>query len=295
MFRKPILALALALLAVSAADAQTTLRYQFKDGDKLPYVMEQKMKMSMNIMGMDIETKMDMKMEMSLNVLELGKDGAAKLQFKMTAAKMAMEGMAGNFTVDSKDKDVPENEVAKVLSQVVKALGAMEMTGTMLPTGEMKDVKVSEETLKAMKNLPGADKLGDVMSPDSFKSMISNLVFPTEAVNKGKTWNNKSDAKTPFGKATTENTYTYEGPVEKDKMTLEKIAVKPDTKIDVDPNADIKITIKSSKGSGHILFDNKSGRLIESTTQQTTEMQIAAGGLDLAQTVQQTTTFKLKK
>jgi hypothetical protein len=295
MLRKPILALAAALLSVAAANAQTTLRYQFKEGDKLPYTMEQKMKMTMNINNMDIETKMNMSMEMSINVLSVGKDGGAKVQIKMAAAKMSMEGPTGNFTVDSKDKGEPDNEIAKILSGVIKAIATMEMTGNMLTTGEMKDVNVSEETLKAMKNLPGADKLGDFMSPDSFKNLVSNLVFPADAVAKGKTWNHKSEAKSPFGKAITENTYTYEGPVEQDKMTLEKIAVKPDTKIEANPNADIKITIKSNKGSGHILFDNKSGRIYETVTQQTTEMQIAAGGLELGQVIEQTTTFRLKK
>ncbi|MSQ95231.1 MAG: hypothetical protein EXR98_11840 [Gemmataceae bacterium] len=289
------LAVLVSALCVSAAPAQTTLRYQFKEGEKLPYVMEQKMKMLMSIMGMDIETKMNMTMELSLNVLELTKDGGAKMQFKVSHAKMSMDAVTGKVDVDSKDKDEPDDQVGKILSGVVKALGAMEMSGTMLASGEMKDIQVSEATLKALKALPGADKLGDVTSPDAFKTMVSNLVFPTDAISKGKTWNNKIETKTPFGKGITDNKYTYEGTIQKDGAALEKISVKPDTKIVADPNAQIKITIKDSKGSGHILFDNKKGRIIESITQQTTEMAISANGLDLTQTVQQTTTLRLKK
>lgn len=280
MIRTSILTWAVALLAIPAANAQITLRYQFKEGDKTPYVLEQKMKMTTSIMGLDVETKINVSLEMNLTVVEVAKDGAAKVQVKAGNAKVTMEGLP----IETKDLE----------GQMVKALQAMEMTATMLPTGEMKDVKVSDDTIKAMKSLPGADKLGDVLGPDTFKAGMGALVFPTDSVSKGKSWTNKIDAKTPFGKMVTDNTYTYEGSIEKGGTTLEKIAVKPDSKFQGDPNAPIKVTIKSSKGGGHLLFDNKAGRLVESTTDQTTEMQVDAGGLELNQTVQQTTTFRLK-
>jgi hypothetical protein len=279
----------------SAASAQTTLRYQFKEGDKLPYVMEQKMKITMNILGMDIETKMDMLLEMSLNVVDVNKDGSVQMQFKVNSAKMNMDGPMGRIEVDSKDKLEPDDPVAKILSQVVKALGAMEMTGQMLATGETKDVKVSEATVKALQAVPGADKAGDVANADSLKAMLSSIVFPTEAIDKGKTWTNKTESKTKFGHSITENTFTYEGTTEKDGATLQKISLKPNIKIESDPKAEIKINVKDVKGTGQILFDNKIGRLIESTTTQTTQMQINAGGIDIDQRVEQTTTLRRKK
>jgi hypothetical protein len=283
------------MACTSAASAQTTLRYQFKAGDKLPYVMEQKMKISMNILGMDVETKLDMLMDISLNVVEVNKDGSVQMQFKVTSAQMNMDGPTGKIEVTSKDKLEPEDPVAKILSQIVKALGAMEMTGQMLPTGETKNVKVSEATAKALEAIPGADKAGDVANADSLKSMLSSIVFPTEAVEKGKTWTNKTESKSKFGKAVTENTFTYEGTTEKDNMTLQKISLKPNIKIEADPNADIKIKVKEVKGKGQILFNNKTGRLIESTTTQTSQMQINAGGIDIDQRVEQTTTLRQKK
>jgi hypothetical protein len=296
-FRNRCILVASLILAActSAASAQTTLRYQFKEGDKLPYVMEQKMKITMNILGMDVETKMDMALQLSLNVVEVNKDGSVQMQFKVTSAKMNMDGPTGKVEVDSKDQLEPDDPVAKILSQVTKALGAMEMTGQMLPTGETKNVKVSEATVKALQAVPGADKAGDVANAESFKSMLSSIVFPTEAVEKGKTWTNKTESKTKFGQAISENVFTYDGTTEKDGATLQKISLKPNIKIEADPNAEIKIKVKDAKGTGHILFDNKIGRLIESTTTQTTQMQINAGGIDIDQRVEQTTTLRQKK
>src|SRR6516165_10592075 len=60
-----LLALLLAGAAAEPAAAQTTLRYKFKKGEKLNYVMEQKMKMAMNLAGQDIETEMGQTIDMS--------------------------------------------------------------------------------------------------------------------------------------------------------------------------------------------------------------------------------------
>ncbi len=287
-------ALCAAILS-SAASAQTTLRYKFKEGQKLGYVIEQKMKSTASINNMDIETKMNMSMDMTWNVVAVNSDGSAKMQMKVTYVKMSMDGPAGQVEVDSKQKNDPDDAIGKIFSQIVKATATMEMTGTMQAGGEMKDIKVSEETIKSMKNLPGADKLGDMLSPESFKAMVSNLVFPADAVAKGKTWTNKNTAKTPVGKTVSENTYTYEGSVQKDGVTLEKISIKPNIKIEPDPKALIKMELKDSTGTGQILFDNKAGRMVESTMNQVMQMQLSIGGMNIAQTVDQTTTMRLKK
>jgi hypothetical protein len=280
---------------VSASSAQTTLRYQFKEGDKIAYLLEQKMKMLMNVMGNDIETKMTMTLDMSWNVLKVDSQGQATVQIKVGNAKVAMDGPMGRVEVDSKDTKESDDAVAKIFGQIAKAMAAMDISGTMLPTGEMKDVKVSEETTKALKNLPGADKLGDALNPDSFKNMITNVVFPKEEISKGKTWTNKIESKTPVGKTIADNTYTFEGPFDKDGVKLDKITVKPLVKIEADPNAAIKIEIKDVKGSGEILFDNKIGRLVESTINSRTEMAISANGMNLTQVIDQTVTIRTKK
>src|SRR5437660_12099836 len=106
-----------AAVVCSAASAQTTLRYKFKEGEKLQYVMEQKMKMTMNVMNMDIDTKMNMSMEMSWNILAVNRDGSAQMQFKVTHAKMSMDGPTGLVEVDSKQKNDPDDAIGKVFSQ----------------------------------------------------------------------------------------------------------------------------------------------------------------------------------
>src|ERR1019366_3748442 len=145
-----LLAILVSALFASTSLAQTTLRYQFKEKETLNYVMEQKMKMVMNIMGMDVETKMDMTLDMAWNILKVESNGDARVQIKVTQAKISMTGPMGLVEVDSKDDKVLDDPVGKIFSQLAKAIGTMEITGTMQVTGDMKDMKVSEETMKAL-------------------------------------------------------------------------------------------------------------------------------------------------
>jgi hypothetical protein len=165
----------------------------------------------------------------------------------------------------------------------------MEITATVLPTGEMKDVKVSEATVKAMRALPSADKLGDLAHPDNFKDMLSGLVFPTGPVTKGKSWTHKTVSQSPEGKITTEQVFTLEETIDK----LDKFSLKPIIKVEADDKAILKV--KSIKATGHVLFDNQAGRVVESVISQTKQGKVDVMGLTLDSVSEQTTTNRLKK
>jgi hypothetical protein len=292
-----VLAVALAGLVVAGgAQAQTTLRYKFKEGEKLNYVIDQDQKMSMSIGGMDIETKVLMVMDMTWDVQKIDEQGNAHVKIKMDRVKMTMDGPTGKVEIDSKDAKEPDDPIGQILGQVVQAMAGMEMSTTVSPTGEMKDTKIPEETIKKLKNLPGVDKLGgDLFSPDNMKGMMQGgMVLPKDAVTQGKSWTEKLNQKMPFGKITGETKYTYEGTVDKGGKQLAKISVQPDLKIDADPNAPLQIKIKGGKGKGYTYFDNQAGRIVESNNETTMEMEIEIGGMTINQRIMQNTTLKLK-
>jgi hypothetical protein len=291
-----LLAAVLATLTLAgAAQAQTTLRYKYKEGDKLDYVIDQDQKMAMSVNGMDIDMKVGMAMDMSWETLKVDQDGNAKVKVTLSRVKMSMDGPTGKVDIDSKDANEPDDPIGKILGQVVKGIAGMEMTFTVDATGDMKDVKVSEGTVKKLKGLPGLDKLGEMFTPDNFKSMVSgNMVLPKDAVEKGKTWKQKMDSKMPFGKVTGETQYTYDGTIEKGGKKLDKIAVKPDVKIETDANSPIQIKVKDNKGKGYVLFDNAAGRIAESSNETTMQMELEIAGMTITQNITQNTTMRLK-
>lgn len=289
---KRVLFLAIALMvAAPQVHAQATLSYKFKEKDRLVYTIEQKTKSTMTLMGAEIVSSINANMSLYWEVISVNSQGA-QVRVKVTHSKIALDSLLGMVEVDSKNKDGPTDAAGKMLAQMNNAFAAMEITATMLPTGELRDVKVSEATIKAMKAIPSADKFGDLGHPDNFKDMLSNLVFPTGPVTKGKSWTHKTESKSPEGKISTENVFTLEDTIVQDGNKLEKISFKPEIKVEADPNAMIKV--KSIKSSGHALFDAKEGRFVESTISQTKVGKIDVMGLTLDNTSVQTTTIRLK-
>jgi hypothetical protein len=286
---------ALALTIAGAAQAQTTLRYKYKQGDKIEYVINQDQQMAMSLAGMDIDIKVGMVMDMTWETVEVDQGGNAKVKMTLNYVKMVMDGPTGKVEVDSKDANESDDPVAKTLGQIVKSLGGMETTFTADSTGDMKDLKISEETAKKLKEVPGIDALGEMFSADSLKSMVSgNMVLPKDPVKNGHSWTQEVKMKLPFGKVTGKTKYTYEGTIDKNGKTLDKIGIIPEFKIEANPDTGIEIKVKESKGKGYTLFDNANGRVIESTNEMTMQMELEIQGMTINQNVTQTTTMRLK-
>lgn len=290
--RISVAAFLLAALA-STALGQTTMAYRFKEGETLHYLLEQKNVTKMSIAGADVTMNVNTTVSLAWHVLKVDSKGNATVKVRVTHSKMSMDSLVGNVNVDSKDKEIPKDAIGGPLGSLNKAIAAMEMTGTMAPTGAMTDVKISEETVNAMKAVPGADKLGDLASPDNFKDMVAGIVFPATAIEKGKTWSNKTETNTPAGKISAENVYALDGTVEKDGATLDKITLTPN--ITVVPNPKAEMQFKAIKGAGHTLFDNKLGRIVETVSKQTKTGTVSVMGLTLNQTTEETTTRRLQK
>jgi hypothetical protein len=293
------LAALLAILVVNAspANADTKLRFQFKAGDRLNYVIEQGQDLTTTVNGMDIKMKSKMTIHMTWTTIKVDDTGNAQVKMSVSRAKMGMEGGPfGKVEIDSKDTTEPANPIGKMLGQGVKAIASMEMTSTMSPTGQLKDIKFSEATLEKFKGLGGAGGPGgEMFGPENLKSMVSQVSLPEEAVEKGKSWTQKFEMKTPLGKTVGENKYTYEGPVEKAGRKLERIVLVPTIKIEPKEGAPVKMTIKSNKSKGEILFDNVAGRTAEVNSDGTTEAEIEAGGMTITLKTVQKVTMRLDK
>ncbi|MCI0742529.1 MAG: DUF6263 family protein [Gemmataceae bacterium] len=284
------------VLCAGQVNAQTTLRFKFKEGEKLHYQLEQKMKMAMNVAGKEFGIDMTQHMDMGWTIGKVSGDGVAEIKIQFAKAKMAMDGPMGKLEVDSASTEEPNDPVGKILYQVVKTIGGLAFDCKMDATGEVKDAKIPAKALEALKNLPGGDQMGDLFSEEGLKKMIQGgMILPKEAVAKGKTWNQKVSMKMPFGKMSGDIEFTYEGPVEKGGKQLEKIAMKPQVKIDADPATPLPIKLKSQEGKGVALFDNATGRLVEMTSDQVMEMSIEANGMNLNQRITQNTIVRLKK
>lgn len=277
------------------AQAQTTLRYKFKEGESLKYVFDMKMKMSMSILGKEIDMNMNQTSDMVWAIQSVDDKGNAKIKVTFGRNKLSMDMPTGKVEIDSDAAGQPDDPVGQVLYKVIKSMAGLEISASMSAAGELSDLKIPEKQLAQFQNIPGGEAFGDIFSPEGLKRTLSQsgLVMPKEAVSKGANWKNKNDMKLPIGKMTAEIEYTYGGSIDKDGRTLEKIELKPRATLEPDPKSPIAMKLKTQDGKGVALFDNSQGRLLEVTTQQTMEMEAEINGMTFNQKMVQTMTMKL--
>lgn len=279
------------------APAQTTLRYKFKEGETLPYVMEQKMDMTMNIAGKDVKVSTAQTIDLDWHVTAVDKDGKAKLKQTITRIRMVMEGIPDKVTYDSKEGKDPEGPFGKMVVPVFKAMAGAEFTLTMDPQGRLSDVQVPQKVLEAMKNLPGGGAaVAGLFSEDNLKQMVNQggLQLPAGPVTQGMTWDQKVEAKMPFGTMKVDNQCAYQGEVMRDGKKLAEIIMKPKLVLEPSDKAPAKIQLKEQEGKGAAYFDPEAGRLAETNLQQSMTMEISAGGQSITQKMVQSITMKLQ-
>src|SRR5262249_6666756 len=141
-----LLAAVVCLAGGRPAPAQTTLRYKFKEGDKLRYAMEQKTNMEMMVAGQNIQMEIGQNVGMTWNVLSVGKDGKAKITQKFDRIRFTMEGgPTGKVEYDSQVGKAPEGPIGEVLGPILKAMAGAEFQATMDPQGRLSDIKAPEK------------------------------------------------------------------------------------------------------------------------------------------------------
>jgi len=291
--RTRLVGLALLFSATAVpAQAQTTLRYKFKPGDKLAYVVENKMSMKLDVAGKEMEMAVSQMMELAWNVESVGSDGKAMIQQKITRIQFAMDGLGGKIQYDSADGKLPAGPLSDTAGPILKALSGLEVSLSMDPRGEIRDVKVPPAFLKTLKD-NGGGGVEDMFNEDAMKKMLgqSSLAFPKEALAKGKTWNQKLSFKAPFGEMRMDNLYTYEGAVQKEDKKLEQISVRPTITLRTDDNVPAAMNLKDGGGKGVAYFDNDAGRLLEMNTTQNMTMEAGGQTIRLVQNV----SMKLKQ
>jgi hypothetical protein len=291
-----LLAVAVVCGQAVAARAQTTLRYKFKQGEKLNYVMEQNMVMKLNVGGK--ESAMDVKqvMDLTWHFVAVNSDGNAKLIQRMDRIRMSMNTPKGRVELDTNDKKEPDNQAARMMAPVFNALAGADITMTMSPRGEFSDVRVPAKVTDALRSSPAASQMAEMFTSEGLKRMVSQgcPVLPKGAVTKGASWAQPLDMKLPFGKMNMKVTYTYEGPTTQAGRPLEKIGLKVHMTIEADPKAPGEIKLKGQNAKGTVLFDNVAGRVTETTMNQQMDTEVNADGVVIQQNTRQTVTMKLQ-
>jgi hypothetical protein len=285
------------LAGVPATHAQTLLRYKFKESEKLQYALEQKMAMTMNVAGNNIEVSMNQSMDWSWNIKSVDKDGKAKVSMRFDRARMSMEGPMGKIEFDTKDDKVPEGPIGEMLATPLKALVGGDIELSVDARGRVSDLKLPQKMLDTFKNQGDQfGGMGGAFSEDTVKQMMEqgSTVLPEGSVRKGDSWNQKLDMKMKgMGTIKMDNTMTYQGETTRGGHKLEEISFKPKMTLEPAADAPVSVKVKNWNAEGSSLFDNTVGRVDQTNMKQTMDMEVTAMGMEFTQKIEQTVTMKL--
>jgi hypothetical protein len=280
------------LSAVRPAQAQVTLRYQFKEGEKLRYLMTLAMKMKVDVGGKDIEANATMKMPMSMQTVKVFKDGKAEVLMKLEGMKMSMEmGEGKTFSLDTDNLESVPEEARAIFQKMLKD----GITMTMDPLGQASDVKVPESWKELMQKGGQGPLNLDALTGKG--GMMGNVVFPKGPVTKGQTWKSEPfDMDIPqAGKLKGEMGFTYDGAVRlRGGRQLEKITIRPKMSLQSDPNKEAKLAMKLRESPGTLYFDNRAGHVAEMQMNLDMDFDIDADGMQLKMRMDMKVTMKLQ-
>jgi hypothetical protein len=291
--------------ATSAA-APTTLRWKFKEGERITYLIEEKQTTKLKADTDVFDLTQTLLLDTTWKVKAVDQNGKADIGVTIDRVRFRAEGkgdakVIGTIDYDSRDQKEPKDENwkgRKFLNSSLAAAVGTEFTLKFDPHGRISDVTVPDTLAKALAGTAAqelAGFFGSSFTTEGIKRKLTDWVvhLPMAAVTpKEKSWTDRRPVEKLSSLALT---CTYQGSEGREGDRREKIDVSPELVIQREPDkAYDKIT--SQEGKGVIFFDNQSGRLVEYALRHKVALQSYVVGSKYAETDAETvTTVKLGK
>jgi hypothetical protein len=236
--------------------------------------MEQSTKTQMKIpaqaaqgAGQDITTTVSQTMDMTWAVKSVDGSGTAVMNQTIDAIQSKISSPFATVEYDSRSGKEPEGPIAAGIVPVLKALLHKTFEYKMSPNGELRDVKVPEGLVQALKEAgPSAPAVG-MFSEEGLKNMIteSSLVLEPKP-----SWTRPTKMPMPpVGTLTITKTYTRAlGKTD----GLDRITLKSEISLEPGPDPNFTVKVAEQKGTGEFLFDNEKGRVVRSHVEQHVQM-----------------------
>lgn len=291
-------AAALLVLLSQAAEAQVKLQFKFPEKTESTYVETTRVDQTLSLNGMDIPTKSEQAVRTRQIAGEKRADGTVPVTQTVDAVKMQLDLPGGiSMNIDTDDQGgPPANELPqlKQVREVLKALAGASYIVVFDKDGKVAGIEGAE------KAIPKADDLDSAIATELKKrfeverlkreSNEAYSIFPDILLRKGEPWERSETMDLGGGQTLTfQKTYEYQGNVEKDGKSLDKIGVKASGvtyAMEANPNSPVSVDtsdLKMESSGGTILFDREAGRVVESNLKMhiVGDMTLVAGGQKL--------------
>jgi hypothetical protein len=164
--------------------------------------------------------------------------------------------------------------MAKILVPVFDSLLKKPIRTAFTSRGELQKVKLPSGMIETLNRMTGG-QMASMLSDDSLKQFRMMAVFPEGPIKPGQSWTHEVPMKLPvLGDQAVKTSFRYEGTETRNGAVLDKIALVLNMKtVEKKPGTESKPAEKKEEtgslsvkdGKGILYFDNKAGRLIESS------------------------------
>ena len=200
-------------------------------------------------------------------------EGKLRVKEKAESLQISLDVMGMKYDFDSANPDNKGGSPLEILRDVHKALMRRTTTIVFDKSDKAVAIETDEDTLGT---LPAEVQslVKSQLDPETLKTEANEAIdqIKRDPINKGDTWQRVKTTNFGAGQLMDFKTeYTYEGTVEKDGKTLDKITSKNLSVTFALDNSPLPFTLKSAdlkspESEGLILFDRERGQVVESTS-----------------------------
>jgi hypothetical protein len=291
--------------ASSAPAADAPLRWKFKSGDKLNYVMERTAEGKLNLSGADIEFKATMIFDTTWNVKSVADDGTANIEQTVDRVQINMSSpLGGSLEYDSANPTAPDSPIWAQMEPMFGGMMGDTFKWKVSSQGKVADVELTKKlnelfaTQKQGGNRQQGFGIGNNMFSDKgIKEFIEKSVLPLPAEAPGQNVSWKQHFDNPIrgiGTQMQDTTYSFTGSETLDGKSVLKIASSTELTFEPADNAQADLEITSQESKATFYFDPAAGHMIKSTSMQSSGLELS-GARDLTQEIKETTVMKLGK
>ncbi len=300
-----VAALALAPAQIARA-AETPLRWKFKAGETLNYVLDRAVEGKLNLSGADLEFKVNMTFDSTWKVKSVAADGMAGIEQTIDRVQINMSSpLAGAIEYDSQDGKTPDNPLWSQMEPMVAGMLGQTFLWNVSPQGKVSDIKLPEKLSEIFaKQAGGGNRSQGAMgignnpfSEKGVKELIEKSVLrlPEVAPAKDVSWKQVFESPIPrIGTQSAETTFSFAGNEKLDGKNVAKITAATELTFEPAENAQADLEITKQESSATFYFDPAAGRMIKASGTQLTALELS-GPRDLTQELKETTTMRMGK
>ena len=280
------------------------MRWKFKPGEQLNYVMDRQIDGKLNLSGADITFKASMIFDTTWKVKSVAADGSANIEQTLDRLQVNMSSpLGGSLEFDSANPTKPDSPAWGQIEPMVGMLGET-FKWKVTPLGKVTEVELPQKLVDTFAKQKGGGNRqqgfgigNNLFSERGIKEFIEKSVLPLsdKAAGGDVTWKQLFENPLPkLGTQSTETTFSFAGEGSEDGKAVTKIASTTEITFEPADDAAADLEITSQEGSGTFVFDPAAGRLLKSKTTQTSAMELS-GPRDLTQEIEEVAEMRLGK